>query len=221
MPGSSWMKKKTPWTSGICRQGERWCHHQWRHLDCNSHECRVREHFIHYHRFPRERTFQRPPAWQRFGWYITPWKDAPFDFTAQPCRRAWRAQYSADSVPWYLPGYYSPQIFLEPAQKALSSIKDSEGIGEVHILHVLTKGETHEDIESNVQEATKKLEEIKTNLAGAGLSIKIFSVWLDRLMRLSAFQIQRRSPWFLWARTGKVTNGASRWEYHAWCRHPH
>jgi len=58
----------------------------------------------------------------------------------------------------------------------------------------LTKGETHEDIESNVQEATKKLEEIKTNLAGAGLSIKIFSVWLDRLMRLSAFQIQRRSP---------------------------
>jgi nucleotide-binding universal stress UspA family protein len=38
---------------------------------------------------------------------------------------------------------------------------------------VVTKGETHEDIESNVQEATKKLEEIKTNLAGAGLSIKI------------------------------------------------
>ena len=38
----------------------------------------------------------------------------------------------------------------------------------------MTKGETYEDIESNVQEATKKLEEIKTNLAGAGLSIKIF-----------------------------------------------
>jgi nucleotide-binding universal stress UspA family protein len=37
----------------------------------------------------------------------------------------------------------------------------------------VTKGETHEDIESNVQEATKKLEEIKTNLAGAGPSIKI------------------------------------------------
>ena len=37
----------------------------------------------------------------------------------------------------------------------------------------MTKGETHEDIESNVQEATKKLEEIKTNLAGAGPSIKI------------------------------------------------
>ena len=37
----------------------------------------------------------------------------------------------------------------------------------------MTKGEAHEDIESNVQEATKKLEEIKTNLAGAGPSIKI------------------------------------------------
>jgi nucleotide-binding universal stress UspA family protein len=84
-----------------------------------------------------------------------------------------REQYSAGSVPGYLPGYYSPQIFLEPAQKALSSIKDIEGIDKVHILHVVTKGETHEDIEANVQEATKKLEEIKTNLAGAGLSIKI------------------------------------------------
>jgi nucleotide-binding universal stress UspA family protein len=82
-------------------------------------------------------------------------------------------QYSAGSVPGYLPGYYSPQIFLEPAQKALSSLKDFDGLGEVHILHVVTKEETHEDIESNVQEATKKLEEIKTNLAGAGPSIKI------------------------------------------------
>jgi nucleotide-binding universal stress UspA family protein len=83
-----------------------------------------------------------------------------------------REQYSAGSVPGYLPGYYSPQIFLEPAQKALPSIKDIEGLGEVHILHVVTKGETHKDIESNVQEATKKLEEIKTDLTGAGLSVK-------------------------------------------------
>lgn len=36
----------------------------------------------------------------------------------------------------------------------------------------MTKGETHKDIESNVQEATKKLEEIKTDLTGAGLSVK-------------------------------------------------
>ena len=84
-----------------------------------------------------------------------------------------REQYSAGSVPGYLPGYYSPQIFLEPAQKALPSIKDIEGLSEVHILHVVTKGETHEEIESNIQEATKRHEEIKTDLAGAGLPVKI------------------------------------------------
>ncbi|MDP2796542.1 MAG: universal stress protein [Methanoregula sp.] len=37
----------------------------------------------------------------------------------------------------------------------------------------MTKGETHEEIESNIQEATKKSEEIKTDLAGAGLSVRI------------------------------------------------
>ena len=77
----------------------------------------------------------------------------------------------------FCPGIFTrivfPTDFSEPAQKALSAIKDFDGLGEVHILHVVTKEETHEDIESNVQEATKKLEEIKTNLAGAGLSIKI------------------------------------------------
>ena len=77
----------------------------------------------------------------------------------------------------FCPGIFTrilfPTDFSEPAQKALSSIKDIEGLGEVHILHVVTKGETHKEIESNVQEATKKLEEIKTDLAGAGLPVKI------------------------------------------------
>jgi nucleotide-binding universal stress UspA family protein len=72
-----------------------------------------------------------------------------------------------------LPGYYSPQIFFKPAKKALSSIKDFEGSGEVHILHVVKNGETHEDIESNIREAPKKPGEIKTDLTGAGLSVKI------------------------------------------------
>ena len=43
-----------------------------------------------------------------------------------------------------------PTDFFKPAKKALSSIKDFEGSGEVHILHVVKNGETHEDIESNV-----------------------------------------------------------------------
>jgi len=37
----------------------------------------------------------------------------------------------------------------------------------------VTKGETHEEIDSNVQEATKKLEEIKTDPASTGLPVKI------------------------------------------------
>ena len=37
----------------------------------------------------------------------------------------------------------------------------------------MTKGETHEEINSNVQEAPKKPEEINTDLASAGLPVKI------------------------------------------------
>jgi nucleotide-binding universal stress UspA family protein len=37
----------------------------------------------------------------------------------------------------------------------------------------VTKGETHEDIESNIQESPKKPGEIITDLTGAGFSVKI------------------------------------------------
>jgi len=77
----------------------------------------------------------------------------------------------------FCPGIFTrvlfPTDFSEPAQKALVSIKKIEGLGEVHLLHVVTKGETHKEIEVNVQEATKKLEEITTDLTGAGLTAKI------------------------------------------------
>ncbi len=77
----------------------------------------------------------------------------------------------------FCPGIFSqvliPIDFSEPAQKTLPLIKDIEGLGVVHLLHVVTKGETHEEIESNVSEATKKLEKIKTDLTGAGLTVKI------------------------------------------------
>jgi nucleotide-binding universal stress UspA family protein len=77
----------------------------------------------------------------------------------------------------FCPGIFSrvlfPTDFSEPAQKALSSIKDIEGLGEVHLLHVVTKGETREEIESTVDEAKKRLEAIKTDLASAGLTVKV------------------------------------------------
>ena len=37
----------------------------------------------------------------------------------------------------------------------------------------MTREETHEEIESNVQDATKNLEEIKTDLSDTGLPVKI------------------------------------------------
>jgi nucleotide-binding universal stress UspA family protein len=77
----------------------------------------------------------------------------------------------------FCPGIFTrvlfPTDFSEPARKALLSIKKIEGLGEVHLLHVVTKGETHKEIESNVLESTRKLEEIKTDLNGAGLKAKI------------------------------------------------
>ena len=77
----------------------------------------------------------------------------------------------------HCPGIFSrvlfPTDFSRPADEALSFLKDLEGVGEIHVLHVVTKGESQEEIESNINEATKKLEEIINDLTGAGLSVRI------------------------------------------------
>jgi nucleotide-binding universal stress UspA family protein len=77
----------------------------------------------------------------------------------------------------HCPGIFSrvlfPTDFSKPAEQALSFLKDLEGLGEVHVLHVVTKGETQEEVESNINEATKKLEEIINDLTSNALSVKI------------------------------------------------
>lgn len=77
----------------------------------------------------------------------------------------------------HCPGIFSrvlfPTDFSGPSENALPFIRDLKGLGEVHLLHVVTKGETQEEVESNVQEATKKLEEIKGGLGRAGISVKV------------------------------------------------
>jgi len=77
----------------------------------------------------------------------------------------------------FWPGLFSrvlfPTDFSEPAQKAMFSIKDIEELGEVHLLHVVTKGETHEEIEANVEKAKISLDKMKTELVSSGLPIKI------------------------------------------------
>ncbi len=77
----------------------------------------------------------------------------------------------------HCPGIFSrvlfPTDFSGPAEEALSFLKDLEGLGEVHVLHVVTRGETQEEIESNIKEATRKLEVIIDDLTGAGLPVRI------------------------------------------------
>jgi nucleotide-binding universal stress UspA family protein len=77
----------------------------------------------------------------------------------------------------HCPGIFSrvlfPTDFSGPAREALSFLKDLDGLGEVHVLHVVTKGETQEEVESNINEAATKLEEIINDLQGAGLSVKV------------------------------------------------
>jgi len=76
----------------------------------------------------------------------------------------------------FCPGIFSqvlfPTDFSRPAEQALSLIKEIRGLGVVHVLHIVTKGETQEEIDANVQEATRKLDEIKTNLTGAAIQVQ-------------------------------------------------
>jgi nucleotide-binding universal stress UspA family protein len=65
-----------------------------------------------------------------------------------------------------------PTDFSEPAAEALSFVKSLEGIEDVVLMHVVTKGETEEEIKANVEEAKKKLESIKKELSNAGFNVK-------------------------------------------------
>jgi nucleotide-binding universal stress UspA family protein len=65
-----------------------------------------------------------------------------------------------------------PTDFSEPAAEALSLVKSLEGIEDVVLVHAITKGETEEEIEANVEEAKKKLEGIKKELSNAGFKVK-------------------------------------------------
>ncbi|MEK6978402.1 MAG: universal stress protein [Candidatus Hydrothermarchaeota archaeon] len=65
-----------------------------------------------------------------------------------------------------------PTDFSEPSEAALSFVKDLEGVGEVVLVHVVHRGETEEEIEANVKEAKKRLEDIGREASSAGLKVK-------------------------------------------------
>lgn len=64
-----------------------------------------------------------------------------------------------------------PTDFSQPAEVALSFLKDMPGIGELVLLNVVSTGETDEEIEANVAAATQKINEIAGELANRGMKV--------------------------------------------------
>jgi len=64
-----------------------------------------------------------------------------------------------------------PTDFSQPAEVALSFLKNIQGIGELVLLNVVSTGETDEEIEANVAIATKKTEEIAGELNKGGMKV--------------------------------------------------
>ncbi len=60
-----------------------------------------------------------------------------------------------------------PTDFSEPAEEALSFVKDLKGIEEIGLVHVVK-----EDTKANMQEAKNKLEDIKDELGGEHFKVK-------------------------------------------------
>ena len=64
-----------------------------------------------------------------------------------------------------------PTDFSQPAEVALSFLKDMPGIGELILVNVVSTGETDEEIKANVAAATQKINEIAGELANKGMKV--------------------------------------------------
>lgn len=64
-----------------------------------------------------------------------------------------------------------PTDFSQPAEVALSFLKNVQGIGELVLLNVVSTGETDEEIEENQAAANKKIEEITRDLEKSGMKV--------------------------------------------------
>lgn len=64
-----------------------------------------------------------------------------------------------------------PTDFSQPAEAALSYLKEMSGIGELLLLYVESRGETDEEIEANVGAAAERLNEISQELVKGGLKV--------------------------------------------------
>jgi nucleotide-binding universal stress UspA family protein len=64
-----------------------------------------------------------------------------------------------------------PTDFSQPAEVALSFLKNVQGISELVLLNVVSTGETDEEIEENQAAANKKIEEITRDLEKSGIKV--------------------------------------------------
>jgi len=64
-----------------------------------------------------------------------------------------------------------PTDFSEPAGAALSFLSTIEGIGELVLLHVVHRGETQQEIDANLAESKRKVEEISKKISPGGRKI--------------------------------------------------
>jgi nucleotide-binding universal stress UspA family protein len=64
-----------------------------------------------------------------------------------------------------------PTDFSQPAEMALTFFKNIQGIGELILLNVVSKGETDQEIDANVAAATQKVNEIARELSKGGLKV--------------------------------------------------
>ncbi len=64
-----------------------------------------------------------------------------------------------------------PTDFSQPAEAALSFLKNMSGIGELMLLNVVSKGETDEEIDANHAAATQKIDEIAKELGKEGMNV--------------------------------------------------
>lgn len=64
-----------------------------------------------------------------------------------------------------------PTDFSMPAEAALSFLKGISGIGEIHLLHVVSRGETEEELAVSMKDAEEKLEAIRREIDRPGLNV--------------------------------------------------
>ncbi len=64
-----------------------------------------------------------------------------------------------------------PTDFSHPAEAVVSSFKSMKGVGEIVLLHVISKGESEEEIQTAINDATEKLNGISRELGNDGVKV--------------------------------------------------